>query len=427
MLRDRYKVLSIIKIEKFLGGFLNPNSSFQLSKDISGRVDRSELGFLSTSNVRKPFYQIAFFANKKSSDTNIVFAIEHSDSLDDIENYRVEINGLGIKASSIPQENRTTYSADKKSKLLWLQITIRKKITTFILCKCILYKNSDVIGRKNISLGYQFRHRVNFWVKNFLAPLSNKILSVINLKAPPIVSLHLWHLDVAMEVLEVFQKTSRFFELRLAVPDNLDKSIPSNLVRHVEENYEFRKVSILSVPAVGRDIGGFISSLLHSMQSPIDKNRLHLFLHTKNTPSLHPAFVKHWRESLIFDIANGVNLSISLVLSKFLRACIVYSRANDRIEDGSDQVEERKESYHLARALSLELFNKTNEKMRFCAGTMMWVMPARVEKVWSIENLQAVLSKLEPSQTMQEPSYGHAFERAFPDMVRSSGLKVYRI
>jgi glycosyltransferase involved in cell wall biosynthesis len=427
MLRDRYKVLSIIKSKKFLGGFLNPNSSFQLSKDISGKVDRPELGFLSTSNGRKPFYQIAFFADKKSSDTVIFFAIDHADSLNDIKNYRVEINGPGIKASSIPQENRTTYSADKKGKLLWLQVIICKKITSFILCECILYKNSDVIGSKNISLGYKFRHRLNFWVKNFLTPLSNKILSVINLKAPPIVSLHLWHLDVAMEVLEVFQKTSHFFELRLAVPDNLDRSIPPNLVAHVQENHNFQKVSILSVPAVGRDIGGFISSLLHSMASPIDKNRLHLFLHTKNTPSLHPAFVKHWRESLIFDIINGVNLSMALVLLKFLRACIVYSRANDRIEDGSDQVDERKDSYHLARALSRDLFNKKHEKMRFCAGTMMWVMPARVEKVWSIEKLQAVLSKLEPSQTMQEPSYGHAFERLFPDSVRRSGLKVFTI
>ena len=58
---------------------------------------------------------------------------------------------------------------------------------------------------------------------------------------------------------------------------------------------------------------------------------------------------------------------------------------------------------------------------------MMWVMPARVEKVWSIEKLQAVLSKLEPSPTMQEPSHAHAFERLFPDIVRRSGLKVFRI
>jgi hypothetical protein len=58
---------------------------------------------------------------------------------------------------------------------------------------------------------------------------------------------------------------------------------------------------------------------------------------------------------------------------------------------------------------------------------MMWVLPARVEKVWSIEKLQAVLSKLEASPTMQEPSHAHAFERLFPDIVRRSGLKVFRI
>jgi hypothetical protein len=138
-------------------------------------------------------------------------------------------------------------------------------------------------------------------------------------------------------------------------------------------------------------------------------------------------FVRNWRKTLIFDIADQVNFFIVFLLFKLWKASLIYAKSNDRIEDGSDQVDARKESYHLASALSRELFNKSNEKMRFCAGTMMWVIPSRVETVWSIEKLHTVLSKLEPSQTMQEPSYGHAFERAFPDMVRSSGLKVFTI
>jgi hypothetical protein len=122
-----------------------------------------------------------------------------------------------------------------------------------------------------------------------------------------------------------------------------------------------------------------------------------------------------------------VNFCISLLLFKYFNASIVYALSNDRIEDGNDNIYARQQSYELAKAVSSELFNSCNDKIRFCAGTMMWVLPARVEKVWSIEKLQAVLSKLEPSQTMQEPSHAHAFERAFPDMTRSLGLRVFTI
>jgi hypothetical protein len=137
--------------------------------------------------------------------------------------------------------------------------------------------------------------------------------------------------------------------------------------------------------------------------------------------------VKRWRDSLVYDIASNFNFSLSLFLFLFFKACMVYSRSNDRIENGEDDIEERKASYDLARVVEHELFKKSNDEVRFCAGTMMWVLPARIEKVWSIEKLQAVLSKLEPSQTMQEPSHAHAFERAFPDMTRSLGLRVFTI
>jgi hypothetical protein len=230
-----------------------------------------------------------------------------------------------------------------------------------------------------------------------------------------------------MDILEVFKPTSRFFELRLAIPDNLNAEVTDQLLQHVDKNYHFTNVTTVVVPGVGRDIGGLIASLLHSIQSANYKFRPHLFIHTKNTPHLDPLLVRRWRNSLIHDIANEVNFCISLLLFKYFKASIVYALSNDRIEDGNDNIHARQKSYELAKAVSSELFNSCNDKIRFCAGTMMWVLPARVEKVWSVEKLQAVLSKLEPSQTMQEPSYGHAFERAFPDMVRSSGLKVFTI
>lgn len=377
----------------------------------------------------KTFQHIEYFYDIKINKTIVLFALDQSidhNLFENKEHYRVEVISPNIQASSIPQENIQTAPRHNSSGLLWIQVIINFKYTAFCDYKCILYKNSEVIGEKYILIGCELRNRLLLFAKKCLNPLSG-LKFKLEPKPKAIISLHLWHLDVALEILEFFQESSRFFELRLAVPDNLDSAIPLKLVRHVEENYEFQKVSTLAVPSVGRDIGGFVSSLIHSMQSPIDKNLPHLFLHTKNTPQLHWLLVRHWRKTLVFDIADQVNLVIALLLLKFCNASLIYAKSNDRIEGGSDQVDERKESYHLARALSRELFNKTNERMRFCAGTMMWVTPARVEKVWSIEKLQAVLSKLEPSTTMQEPSYAHAFERLFPDIVRRSGLRVFRI
>jgi hypothetical protein len=377
----------------------------------------------------KTFKHIEYFYDVKINKTIVLFALDQSIDANLFENkdhYRVEVISLNIQASSIPQENIQTAPYHHSSGLLWIQVIINFKYTAFCDYKCILYKNSEVIGEDYISIGCKLRDRFSFFAKKCLNPLSGLIFK-LEPKPKAIISLHLWHLDVALEILEFFRETSRFFELRLAVPDNLDRAIPLKLVRHLEENYEFQKVSTLAVPSVGRDISGFVSSLIHSMKSPIDKNRLHLFLHTKNTPQLHPLLVRNWRKTLIFDIADQANFFIVFLLLKLWKASLIYAKSNDRIEDGSDQVDERKESYRLARALSRELFHNSSEKMRFCAGTMMWVMPARVEKVWSIEKLQAVLSKLEPSPTMQEPSHAHAFERLFPDIVRRSGLKVFRI
>ena len=377
----------------------------------------------------KTFQHIEYFYDFKINKTIVLFALDQSiDSklFENKEHYRVEVTSPDIQASSIPQENIETPSYHNSSGLLWIQVIINFKYTAFCEFKYILYKNSEVIGENRFSIGCKLRDRLFFFAKKCLNPFS-RLKFKLEPKPKAIISLHLWHLDVALEILEFFQETSRFFELRLAVPDNLDSAIPLQLVRHVEENYEFQKVSTLAVPSVGRDIGGFVSSLIHSMQSPIYKSRPHLFLHTKNTPQLHPLFVRHWRKTLISDITDKINMFIVFMLLKYQKASLIYAKSNDRIEDGSDHVDELKESYHLAKALSRDLFNKSNEKMRFCAGTMMWVVPVRVEKVWSIEKLQSVLSKLEPSPTMQEPSHAHAFERLFPDIVRSSGLKVFRI
>jgi hypothetical protein len=380
--------------------------------------------------IKKVFSNIEFFSEAKKKQTVIIFAINQSidpDIINNFQSYRVEIKCLGIKASSKPEENKIIQPFKSEPAQVWIQVVIDKKIESFSICECALYKNNQNIGQKSIALGYKLRDRIthikNIWINTILV----KLLFLLKIKNKPIISIHLWHFDVAVEMLQVFRETSQFYDLRISIPDNLDKHIPIQLQQHVEKHYKFNSISTLAVPALGRDVGGLIASLIHSLKISDFKNRPHLFIHTKNTPGLHPVLVKRWRDSLVYDIASNFNFLFSLFLFLFFKACIVYSRSNDSIENGKDDIEERKASYDLARVVEHELFKKSNDELRFCLGTMMWVLPARIEKVWSLEKLQAVLSKLEPSQTMQEPSHAHAFERAFPDMTRSLGLRVFAI
>ena len=378
----------------------------------------------------KYFRHIEYFHDAKRNKTIVLFALDQScdpDIFAAIDNYRVEMQYGDILFLSNPVENRTTPPSKTVGKLLWITVNLQNAPRGFRVYQCSLYKKNTLIGVKKVTVGYKLRKRIILKFKRFIFPACRLFAPDITKYSKPLITIHLWHLDVAQDILLSFKETSHYFDLRVVVPDNLDQSITDSFLNHLENKYFFQNVNTLQTSSVGRDIGGFISSLIYSMQSDAFKNRPHLFIHTKNTPHLDPALVLRWRDSLIDDIAYQINLLLSLLLTSYFGASIVYSKSNDRVEDGLDFIVARRQSFHLAKSLSEELFAGSNEDMRFCAGSMMWVVPSRVEKVWSIEKLQSVFSKLEPSPTMEEPSYAHAFERVFPDAVRRMGLKVYTI
>jgi hypothetical protein len=376
----------------------------------------------------KIFRHIKIFPNFYTNKTVILFVANHyiePNILNELKSYRVEVVFRGNRASSLPDENIITCPFKNEDVQVYIQVTINKLIESFIDCECHLYKDETLLGKKKLSLGIKLRDKVIHKTKWFLNLCYLNIRSLIKIHKKPVISLHLWHLDIALDMLNAFKATSQHCELRVAFPSNLDVQVLNEFISKVKNIYQFNKISTHEVPPVGRDVGGFISSLIFSLKSSEFKNRPHLFLHTKNTPGLPMFIVKHWRDSLIYDIAFNLNFMISILLFKIFDAALVYSKYNDLIEDGNDHVVERKASYDLARSVEYDLFNQTNREVRFCAGTMMWVLPARIEKVWSTDRLEVVLSKLEPSKTMQEPSYAHAFERAFPDVARNFGLKVF--
>ena len=379
----------------------------------------------------KIFKHITWEYDKSNKQSVVLFAVDTSNDKLSFANKNdiiIKIKGSGINAISFPAENVEFDDRIIGSKLTWIRCCIHGIQKKFTTCKCYIYVSDLKICEKNISFGYKLRSRFKEKLELGTSKAINSfILKKFSPKKKIIISLHLWHLDVAKEILHVFDKTSKFCELRLAIPDNLDSNIADQLTEYIEKEFEFQKIIKLTVPSVGRDIGGLIASLIYSIKDGNYSSYPHLFIHTKNTPHLHPIIVNKWRKSLVNEISKDAKLVIAYFLFKLANACIIYSNSNDRVENGEDNIPQRKKSYSLSKKLSLELFNQSHNKLRFCAGTMMWVMPARVEKVWSIEKLQAVLSKLEPSPTMQEPSHAHAFERLFPDIVRRSGLKVFRI
>ena len=136
--------------------------------------------------------------------------------------------------------------------------------------------------------------------------------SFLESNSKPVISLHLWHLDVAIDILKTYKKTSKYFELRLAIPDNLTPSILNQLNNHLEQKYHFSKVTTLKISAVGRDIGGLISSLIYSMESFEYRGRPHLFLHEKGASKMKKAlkselgvFAPNAVPSVILEPSNG--------------------------------------------------------------------------------------------------------------------------
>lgn len=322
-------------------------------------------------------------------------------------------------------------SNDKKSpypKLIWAQAEIIPPGIRF--CD---YHISLQVGRETFygikRAGWRDRDCLFHFLEKRLHFLSNakhddlNVLRQLN-KSQPRLALHLWHQEIGIQLLNAIPFPQAWSELLLLVPDNLPSKEVLDYTKRVADNLGFRRTILLPVPAKGRDIGGLVSLLLHLLNCDKEDQRPCLFLHTKNSAHLPDLISRTWREMLLSRILIRKSfLASALRYLQFEKNAIVASRDVRRLEkcgNGGDSLPNR--SAELASQISWQLFRQKTESFEFCAGTMMWFVPKRIAKTWTILRLIAILEHLEDSAELCEPSWAHAFERLFPSAVaKTSG------
>jgi len=306
----------------------------------------------------------------------------------------------------------------------WFTFVIPTNSRVFSDYRLGVYTEEGLVEQKLLSCGQLLRKRIasriNAHLQKFLK-IPKSVEQRILAKYNPVVCLHLWDATVAMEILGSFSRFAPNIDLRVGVPVNLSQQSRDFFFGRVGA-YQFRSVRSLDVPAVGRDIGGFVTQLQASLADKDYSDRAHLFLHTKNTPHLPMRLRTEWRSSLVGDITAGNNFVRALSQFGKANTALVYSRRNQRIEDEEECNTLQEASLKLACQLGNELFGIQMYSCKFCAGTMMWLIPSRVASVWDASKLKVVESRLEDSSAMTEPSMGHAFERLFPEALRRNGI-----
>ncbi len=278
------------------------------------------------------------------------------------------------------------------------------------------WRDRDVLARM---LASHFPQRL---IHKCLGFLAGKLFA----QNRPVLAVHLWHEDVGLKLLHSSPWRDQWSEVILLVPENLpDRDITTRFTA-VASDLGFRRITTLSVPARGRDIGGLVSLLLHLQKYPSTASRPCLYLHTKKSSHLPDLISSTWMDMLLSRVFfRRGGLLAALARLRYFRAAVVASREAQRKEvvhgKGSTLPQHSSE---LAAQVYADLFGDRVDSFEFCAGTMMWFMPGRTCRAWTASRLSEVLERLEDSRIMQEPSVAHAFERMFPEAVRRSGERV---
>jgi hypothetical protein len=228
--------------------------------------------------------------------------------------------------------------------------------------------------------------------------------------------------------MEIIRKVSTSINpqrITLLKPSNIDEQSFAQIRARAFSEFSL-ETEVLDVPPRGRDVGGFIAALNRCFDKnapDYNPNRPCLFLHSKNTINIPSHRVMMWRDSLIDPLVSRMRGFFTLLRLVLLKPAIIYSKDVHREEPGSSLNIHQYKSLLLARSLAKRFFGQVPASFGYCAGTMMWVIPSKISHIWTPSRLIEIDALLEPSETMSEPSHAHAFERLFPEMVKSGGGK----
>lgn len=331
--------------------------------------------------------------------------------------YKIDINGKKYISSVVPQ---ILPGINKGERVLWINIRHDGvQAADEIDCE-VIYNDKE----------YSFKSKPTRKIEislyeYFFCWLNSKTIAILN----PCIFIHCWSEEVTIEIIRKVSQSINPPKITLLKPSNIDSLSFAQIRARALSEFSI-ETEVLDVPARGRDVGGFIAALircLDHMSPDYDPARPCLFLHSKNTVNIPSHRVVMWRNSLIDPLISRFRGFLTLIRLAVYKPAIIYSKDVHREEPGSSLNIHQYKSLLLARTISNQLFGKSLLSFRYCAGTMMWVIPSKISHIWTPDRLKEIDALLEPSETMSEPSHGHAFERLFPEMVRSGGGKCIRV
>lgn len=338
----------------------------------------------------------------------------------DAETPSVELHWNGISVHVSTTDGFITASQHGTGKWCWISGSLPFAAVPGN-CGIVVHRGRQVIASGEIHV----RDHVPLRNVRRSGSLPNRILGEFLLRtARPVLNIHFWHEDVAREIAALPAAAHSHFEIRLLTPENVDPHTVENFVNHLRATLRFRRISRLIVPARGRDIGGLVGLLQADARNDAMAMRPQLFTHTKKTCYLPPQAQADWRRGLLSSLATGGNLRCAIRQLFFPRTAMVCAGERACLEPFPGIDGPRQQSLELAGSLAERLFGRRPPEFTFSAGTMFWLRSDRTAKVWTAEKLQYVASRLEPSESLTEPSHAHAFERLFPAAVADSGFRV---
>lgn len=331
--------------------------------------------------------------------------------------YKLIINGKEYNSSLTPT---VTQSISDESCVIWLNIQ-HKEVQGIddLFCEIKYMGDAYVHARKSSQPKGQYIYEEIFRRMN--AGMAALI--------QPRVFIHCWSEEVSIEVIKKTKLSINPNKITLLKPSNIDEQCFKNIRSRAEYDFSL-ETEILEVPAKGRDIGGFIAALkkcLDEKAQDYNPNRPCLFIHSKNTSNIPAHRVTMWRNALIDPLVMRLRGLLALSLLVFVKPALIYSKSYHREDPSGVMNIHQYLSFLLSRDIANRLFQKEVKSLRYCAGTMMWVIPSKIDRIWTLSRLEEIEKLLEPSETMSEPSHAHAFERLFPEMIRSAGGLCLRV
>ncbi len=219
---------------------------------------------------------------------------------------------------------------------------------------------------------------------------------------------HIWYTDIADEFAECFSKTPVPYELHITTAGGSIKQ-----VQHAMSSRQIHTAIMHGVQNIGRDIYPLVCVL-----GPIMKSfDLICFTHSKKSTHAAGGLGDSWRRYLLRNLAGS-----SEIMTDIIRKFEANPRLGILYPDHFQASMSWGKNYNIARVLAVKMGLGPLSPDRtpdFCPGTMFWVRPRALQKLFNLKLTMADFAKAFINN--RDGTICQAIERLITLVVTSSG------